>query len=176
MTKRYTTPFGAPRGAKPQAWPDDKAFLGKPADTTTGLTHIGAREYDPNIGRFISVDPVMDLTDPQQINGYTYANNTPVTMSDPTGTCPEEACQGRGPLGPKGAETATEAADTEAVGTPAGGTAAQAAVVVQRLPTAAAYPARHLPAATLRAKRRGDSFSKRWTSRKQEPLQAAMSR
>ncbi|MEU5638006.1 polymorphic toxin-type HINT domain-containing protein [Streptomyces milbemycinicus] len=102
ITKRYTTPFGAPRGAKPQAWPDDKAFLGKPADTTTGLTHIGAREYDPNIGRFISVDPVMDLTDPQQINGYTYANNTPVTMSDPTGTCPEEACQGRGPLGPKG--------------------------------------------------------------------------
>ncbi|OMI36982.1 hypothetical protein SPAR_22709 [Streptomyces sparsogenes DSM 40356] len=105
ITKRYTTPFGAPRGEKPQAWPDDKSFLGKPADTTTGLTHIGAREYDPNIGRFISVDPVMDLTDPQQISGYTYANNTPVTMSDPTGTCPEEACEGRGPLGPRGGGT-----------------------------------------------------------------------
>ncbi len=27
----------------------------------------------------------MDLTDPQQINGYTYSNNNPVTFSDPTG-------------------------------------------------------------------------------------------
>lgn len=38
VTKRYTTPFGASRGAKSTAWPDGKAFLGKPADTTTGRT------------------------------------------------------------------------------------------------------------------------------------------
>lgn len=30
--------------------PDDKGFLGKAADTTTGLTHIGAREYDRGAG------------------------------------------------------------------------------------------------------------------------------
>ena len=41
--------------------------------------------YDPVLGRFISVDPIMDLADPQQWNAYSYANNTPVTMSDPTG-------------------------------------------------------------------------------------------
>ncbi|MFG2677365.1 RHS repeat-associated core domain-containing protein [Streptomyces sp. NPDC048445] len=84
-TKRYTTPFGANRGTAPTAWPDDKGFLGKPADTTTGLTHIGAREYDPGIGQFISVDPVLALDQHQSLNGYSYANNTPVTSSDPTG-------------------------------------------------------------------------------------------
>ncbi|MFI2349362.1 polymorphic toxin-type HINT domain-containing protein [Streptomyces sp. NPDC019443] len=85
VTKRYTTPFGAPRGTNPTAWPDDKAFLGKPADTTTGLTHIGAREYDPGIGQFISVDPLLSVDQHQSLNGYNYANNTPVTSADPTG-------------------------------------------------------------------------------------------
>ena len=90
VTKRYTTPFGAPRGTNP-AWVDDKTFLGKPTDTTTGLTHIGAREYDPLIGRFISVDPVMNTTKPLSLNGYTYTENNPVTIADPTGldgSCP----------------------------------------------------------------------------------------
>ncbi|MFK4222766.1 RHS repeat-associated core domain-containing protein [Streptomyces sp. NPDC019890] len=85
VTKRYTTPFGAPRGTKPTAWPDDKAFLGKPADTTTGLTHVGAREYDPGIGQFISVDPLLETDKPQSLNGYSYAHNSPVTNSDPSG-------------------------------------------------------------------------------------------
>ncbi|WP_331768195.1 polymorphic toxin-type HINT domain-containing protein [Embleya sp. NBC_00896] len=87
-TRRQSKPFGEPRGAQPtQAngqWPDDKGFLGKPMDAT-GLTHIGAREYDPTLGRFISVDPLMDLSDTQQMHGYTYSNNSPVTLSDPTG-------------------------------------------------------------------------------------------
>jgi RHS repeat-associated protein len=85
VTKRYTTPFGAPRGAAPTAWPDDKAFLGKPADKSTGLTHIGAREYDPAIGQFISVDPLLALDQHQSLNGYVYANNNPTTHADPTG-------------------------------------------------------------------------------------------
>ncbi|MFG2359962.1 RHS repeat-associated core domain-containing protein [Streptomyces sp. NPDC048521] len=85
VTKRYTTPFGAPRGTKPTSWPDDKAFLGKPADDATGLTHVGAREYDPTLGQFLSVDPLLTLDQHQSLNGYAYANNTPVTSSDPTG-------------------------------------------------------------------------------------------
>ncbi|ELS58968.1 putative Large secreted protein [Streptomyces viridochromogenes Tue57] len=84
-TRRYLTPFGAPRGSEPPTWPDDKAFLGKPADDTTGLTHIGAREYDPAIGQFISIDPVLDTSNALSLNGYSYANNSPVTHSDPTG-------------------------------------------------------------------------------------------
>ncbi|WP_433894213.1 RHS repeat-associated core domain-containing protein [Streptomyces sp. CA-111067] len=85
ITKRYTSPFGAPRSTA-TAWPDDKTFLGAPTDTDTGLTHIGAREYDPQTGRFLSVDPLLTTSDPQSLNGYTYADNNPATFSDPTGT------------------------------------------------------------------------------------------
>ncbi|MFF2165528.1 RHS repeat domain-containing protein [Streptomyces sp. NPDC058175] len=85
ITKRYTSPFGETRGTKPTNWPDDKAFLGAPADSDTGLTHIGAREYDPGIGQFISVDPLLTLDQHQSLNGYGYANQHPTTSSDPTG-------------------------------------------------------------------------------------------
>ncbi|WP_157968616.1 ricin-type beta-trefoil lectin domain protein [Streptomyces geranii] len=54
-------------------------------DAGSGLVHLGAREYDPATGRFISVDPVLDQSDPLQANGYSYANNNPVTHSDPSG-------------------------------------------------------------------------------------------
>nr|WP_260463723.1 RHS repeat-associated core domain-containing protein [Streptomyces sp. TRM72054] len=49
------------------------------------MIHLGAREYDPTLGRFISVDPLIDIDDPQQMNAYAYANNRPVTASDPDG-------------------------------------------------------------------------------------------
>ncbi|GAA1138006.1 RHS repeat-associated core domain-containing protein [Kribbella jejuensis] len=84
-TKRYAKPFGDPRGVAPGAWPDNHGFLGKPEDKDTGLTTVGAREYDPTIGRFLSVDPVLDIADPQQMLGYTYANDNPTSGSDPTG-------------------------------------------------------------------------------------------
>ncbi|MFG2062531.1 RHS repeat-associated core domain-containing protein [Micromonospora sp. NPDC048871] len=83
VTTRRQTPYGEPRGQQP-AWPNNKGFVGGDIDPT-GLTHVGAREYDPTLGRFISVDPLMDQTDPQQWHGYAYANNSPVTFSDPTG-------------------------------------------------------------------------------------------
>ncbi|MFD9863445.1 RHS repeat domain-containing protein [Streptomyces alboflavus] len=86
LTQRRTLPFGGPRGESPKSWPGTKSFVGGTDDTaSTGLTHLGAREYDPATGRFISVDPIMDLTDPQQMNGFAYGNNSPVTFSDPTG-------------------------------------------------------------------------------------------
>ncbi|WP_375803515.1 RHS repeat domain-containing protein [Streptomyces sp. A012304] len=85
FVKRYTKPFGAPRGTTSGTWPDDKGFLGKPTDTTTGLTHLGARQYDPATGRFLSVDPLLEPEKPQTLNGYAYSSNSPVTHSDPTG-------------------------------------------------------------------------------------------
>ncbi|MEV7660048.1 RHS repeat-associated core domain-containing protein [Streptomyces anulatus] len=87
LNKRYTTPFGSARGTTTGTWPDDKSFLGKTDDKATGLTHIGAREYDPSIGQFISVDPLLEKTKHQTLNGYSYAANNPVTFSDPAGIC-----------------------------------------------------------------------------------------
>ncbi|HEX6682921.1 MAG TPA: RHS repeat-associated core domain-containing protein [Candidatus Limnocylindrales bacterium] len=85
---RRQTPFGVERSAE-GAWPStmDKGFVGGTKDNT-GLTHLGAREYDAGIGRFISVDPVIDDKDPQQLHGYAYANNSPVSASDPDGLWP----------------------------------------------------------------------------------------
>ncbi|WP_253911640.1 RHS repeat-associated core domain-containing protein [Streptomyces sp. CNQ-509] len=83
---RPTTPTGtAPDfpGTAPD-FPGTKGFVGGTLDAT-GLTHIGAREYDPTLGAFISPDPLLDPANPLQANAYTYANNTPVTASDPTG-------------------------------------------------------------------------------------------
>ena len=105
LTRRYTTPFGESRGSitttttgssgplavATKKWIDDKGFLGKPSDTSSGLTHLGAREYDASVGRFISVDPILDTSDPLSLNGYTYADNSPITKTDPSGlmaSCP----------------------------------------------------------------------------------------
>ncbi|MFD5637799.1 RHS repeat-associated core domain-containing protein [Streptomyces sp. NPDC127077] len=85
VTQRRFDPFGVDRGGSTGVWPGEKGYVGGTIDASTGLTHLGAREYDPGIGKFISVDPVIDYTQPQQINGYTYANNSPVTESDPSG-------------------------------------------------------------------------------------------
>ncbi|MFI5589997.1 polymorphic toxin-type HINT domain-containing protein [Amycolatopsis sp. NPDC051758] len=81
---RQADPFGNPRGKQPASWSDDKGFVGGTKDDS-GLTHLGAREYDPVTGRFASADPVLDFADPQQLNGYAYGNNSPVTNSDPNG-------------------------------------------------------------------------------------------
>jgi RHS repeat-associated protein len=83
VVRRYTTPFGDARGAQ-ASWTGDHGFLDKPVDAT-GLVAIGARYYDPGLGKFISVDPVMDLGNPQQWSAYAYGNNNPVTWADPTG-------------------------------------------------------------------------------------------
>ncbi|MFI9591313.1 RHS repeat-associated core domain-containing protein [Nonomuraea sp. NPDC052265] len=84
VTQRRLTPFGDERGQAPAGWPDEKAFVGGTEDASTGLTHLGARDYDPELGRFVSTDPLL-LDSPQQMHGYSYAGNTPVTLSDPSG-------------------------------------------------------------------------------------------
>ncbi|GGS58083.1 RHS repeat domain-containing protein [Actinokineospora fastidiosa] len=101
VTKRRQLPFGAPRGTAVPDLAGDRAFVGGIRDASTGLIEIGARAYDAEFGRFVSVDPVMDTGDPTQWSSYAYAGNTPVTMSDPTGqvhSCPDFDCRGgKGP-------------------------------------------------------------------------------
>ncbi|WP_435809253.1 scabin-related ADP-ribosyltransferase [Streptomyces longwoodensis] len=125
FTKRYTTPFGADRGTPAYGpWPDDRGFLGKTRDNTTGLTHVGAREYDSGIGQFLSVDPVLQAEIPQTLNGYTYAAQNPVTSADPSGLAlrcgmpGEAACPDDGNPMPTGKGTGKPASpDTSGGGT-----------------------------------------------------------
>ncbi len=61
-------------------------FKGEQFDPDTGLVYMRARYYDPATGRFISRDPVEgDLNDPITQNGYNYANDNPINLSDPSG-------------------------------------------------------------------------------------------
>lgn len=94
VTHRRMTPYGENRDASPGQWPTEKGFVNGNIDSTTGLVNIGAREYDTIAGRFISVDPIIDVNDPQQMNGYAYANNNPISFSDPDGlkACSDDAC------------------------------------------------------------------------------------
>lgn len=87
VSRRAMDPFGNPRGTQPApgTWGGDKGFVGGTLDTATGLTNLGARQYQPATGRFISADPVLLPINPQQWNGYAYSNNDPVNLADPSG-------------------------------------------------------------------------------------------
>jgi len=54
---------------------------GKYLDETTGLYFFGARWYDPNIGRFISVSPLSPLGEEE----YGYCKNDPISFYDQDG-------------------------------------------------------------------------------------------
>ena len=57
-------------------------------DTETGLYYLKTRYYDPEVGRFITIDDISYL-DPDTINGlnlYAYCGNNPVMRVDPNGT------------------------------------------------------------------------------------------
>ncbi|WP_329364716.1 polymorphic toxin-type HINT domain-containing protein [Streptomyces sp. NBC_00669] len=119
-TYRRTDPFGNDRGTAMGPWAGDQGFVGGTQDATTDLTHLGARDYDPTTGRFISLDPVLELTDPQQINGYGYAADNPVTGADPDGLMPYIGVQdGPGPK-PKPAKPGTTPGDGYRHGTGTG--------------------------------------------------------
>lgn len=49
-------------------------------DTGSGLYKLGARYYDPSLGRFTQTDP-----SGQDANQFVYAGDSPITQSDPTG-------------------------------------------------------------------------------------------
>ena len=74
----------------------------------TGLIHMNGRVYDPVIGRFLSPDPVVaDASFSQSWNAYSYALNSPLSFSDPSGTivaggCPPSLCAGEGFGGGRG--------------------------------------------------------------------------
>jgi RHS repeat-associated protein len=59
---------------------DGTGYTGHVMDQATGLTYMQARYYDPQVGRFLSVDPAAS-----EFNSYSYASNNPYRFVDPDG-------------------------------------------------------------------------------------------
>lgn len=87
--QRYT-PYGSRRGTSALS-ATDRRFLDKIEDDDTGLIAMGARYYDAAIARFISVDPLSDMSRPQSLASYSYSQGNPATLSDPSGLGPIDA-------------------------------------------------------------------------------------
>jgi RHS repeat-associated protein len=60
-------------------------FTSQELNPESDLYDYGARCYDPVLSRFLSVDPIRDETNPQDLNLYAYAWNNPLRVTDPTG-------------------------------------------------------------------------------------------
>ena len=64
-------------------------FTGKERDAESGNDYFGARYYSSAMGRWMSPDPVQykqnRLFNPQRLNLYQYAINSPLAFIDPTG-------------------------------------------------------------------------------------------
>ncbi len=71
---------------------DPLRFAGKELDAETALQYFGARYYRNTVGRFTSVDPVLDrettAEDPRRWNRFAYALNNPLKFVDPDGEVP----------------------------------------------------------------------------------------
>jgi RHS repeat-associated protein len=70
---------------------EQRKYIGQEFDQDTGLNYLNARYYNADMARFMSQDPValttpeQLLSDPQQLNFYSYARNNPIVYSDPNG-------------------------------------------------------------------------------------------
>ena len=63
-------------------------FNGKELDSETGLYYYGARYYDPRVSLWLNVDPLAGRY--PHISPYTYVNNNPINLIDPTGMASED--------------------------------------------------------------------------------------
>jgi len=60
-------------------------YTGHVEDAVTGLNYMQQRYYDPQVGRFLSIDPVTATNAGENFNRYWYANNNPYNYTDPDG-------------------------------------------------------------------------------------------
>jgi RHS repeat-associated protein len=84
--RRVFEPFGQVVAETPPTEATAQLFTGQRLEATSGLYDLRARWYDPEAGRFLSVDPVVqDAFDPQLVNAYSYVRNNAPTLTDPDG-------------------------------------------------------------------------------------------
>ena len=84
VIKRYDyDPYGAVVGGQVT---DGPGYTGHVSDAATGLSYMQQRYMDPQLGMFLSVDPVTAYQKPvEQFNRYRYANGNPYKFTDPDG-------------------------------------------------------------------------------------------
>ncbi len=76
------TPFGDTYSAIGWYQEEQKGWIGE-REEETELVYLNARFYDPEIGRFISPDPI--ARSGQGLNRYSYSLNNPINILDPSG-------------------------------------------------------------------------------------------
>lgn len=64
---------------------DGPGYTGHVQDAASGLAYMQQRYYDPQTGRFLSMDPFVARTQGDNFNRYSYANNNPYRFKDPDG-------------------------------------------------------------------------------------------
>jgi RHS repeat-associated protein len=78
--------FGGERVVGSPSVDDPHKFAGMYQDAESGQYYTWGRTYSPNLGRFLSPDPVAGSTGaPQSLNRYAYALNNPTNFGDPLG-------------------------------------------------------------------------------------------
>jgi RHS repeat-associated protein len=90
LTNYY--PYGSIRQNETAGFDEKRKAIGQYYDDATVLNYYNARYMESNRGQFMSEDPVFwgdpnrqNLTNPQSLNSYSYANDNPITYSDPLG-------------------------------------------------------------------------------------------
>jgi RHS repeat-associated protein len=64
----------------------DRGYTGHEQLDDSGLIHMNGRIYDPELGRFLSPDPVVQIPEySQNFNRYSYVLNNPLNATDPSG-------------------------------------------------------------------------------------------
>jgi RHS repeat-associated protein len=66
--------------------PNEYLFGGQQFDANSGQLYLRARDYDPVVGRFTSLDTFNgNISNPLTLNKYVYADSDPVDRTDPSG-------------------------------------------------------------------------------------------
>ncbi len=90
-------PYGQVRiNQQAASFNEQKQYIGQEYDADTALNYLNARYYKSSVGQFISEDSIFwqlgqtrdgtdALSNPQLLNSYSYAGDSPITNSDPSG-------------------------------------------------------------------------------------------
>jgi RHS repeat-associated protein len=64
----------------------ERGYTGHEQLDDSGLIHMNGRLYDPELGRMLSPDPVVQVPEySQNFNRYSYVMNNPLNLTDPSG-------------------------------------------------------------------------------------------